>query len=525
MSIYPTRTAAHLAVVGVLGFVTGIVLRERYVVAWGGAILVGIALARAVTLFSVMRIRAAGFEMLWTGTERRVQTRPGGVVELVAEVRNRDTLAARFDKLRVIASPALETWVEPPAGEVPATGSVQLVVSVRARRVGYHGIYGLALEVRGAPGLFEVPLTFANPYGIEVRPKALVSGLLSPRGGRSRTRATAGRPGRQRGDGYELHELREHVPGDSFRRIAWRASARRNKLVVKEFEQEERDVVTVVLDASVELWAGEMGRAPLDRAIETAAGIVRQHVEQGDLVGLRIVGGRELAAIPPDEGRAHMARVSAAFMDRTGVLDFDRCAWDTDDIAAQVAEHLRPLDPRGVVDLRSGRLERLAERADNLLSHAPFDRPLPAGAADAPHDARLRRYAACFGMHVPPRVASDPGRGGRALARCLLDLAREPRASRSSIIQVVAPCPRDIEELLPALRILRARKIHVRWVRSPLPAPSDDLADAGQIAIDWAVTMRADVQQQRSERALRKVGVKFTGRRRADAPSAWEAAS
>ena len=64
MSIYPARTTAHLAAVGLAAFAIGIAMREAVVVAWGGAMLVGVAFARAVTLVSVMRIRAAGFEIL-----------------------------------------------------------------------------------------------------------------------------------------------------------------------------------------------------------------------------------------------------------------------------------------------------------------------------------------------------------------------------------------------------------------------------------------------------------------------------
>ena len=44
-----------------------------------------------------------------------------------------------------------------------------MTIRVRAPRVGRHGIYGLSLEVRGSPGLFEIPLT-ANPFGIDVLP-------------------------------------------------------------------------------------------------------------------------------------------------------------------------------------------------------------------------------------------------------------------------------------------------------------------------------------------------------------------
>ena len=60
-----------------------------------------------------------------------------------------------------------------------------------------------------------------------------------------------------------LRELREHQPGDPFRRIAWKASARRGVLLVRDFEREERDVIWLVLQASVDLWSGPLGRAPL----------------------------------------------------------------------------------------------------------------------------------------------------------------------------------------------------------------------------------------------------------------------
>lgn len=511
MSIYPTRTAAHLAIAGVVVFGVGIALRESVVVAWGGSILVAVALARAVTLVSVMRIRAAGFEMLWTGSERVKRAKPGEVITLAAEVRNRDTLAARYDKLRVVASPSVETWVEPMAGEVPATGSVKLAVHVRALRVGYHGIYGLALEVRGAPGLFEVPLTFANPYGIEVVPRSLSRPMNLPHGGRSRTRAMAGRAGRQRGDGTDLHELRELLPGDSFRRIAWKASAKRGKLVVKEFEREERDIVILVLDASVELWSGATGGAPLDRAIDLVATLAVHHVGQGDLVGLRIVGSRELCRLDPDMGRQQIAKISSALMTYTAVLDVDRCGWDDSDIAVQVTEHLRPLDPRAVFDLRANRIDKLVGRAEQMLSHAPFDRPPPVGKSE--QDAKLRRYAACFGLHVPPRMEPDRGRAAVAMAETLSDIARtKDRKGRASLVHVVAPPPDQVDDLAQAVRRLKAKGAIVRWTAPPVAVPMredqrDELPPLYDV-VERAVVMRASVAGQRGEKALRRAGVK-----------------
>lgn len=536
MSIYPTRTAAHLAVAGVVVFAVGIALREAVVVAWGGAVLAAVALARSVTLVSVMRIRAAGFEMLWTGSNRVKKTRPGGVVTLMAEVRNRDTLAARYDKLRVVASPALQTWVEPLAGEVPATGSVKLQIHVRALRVGYHGIYGLALEVRGAPGLFEVPLTFANPYGIEVLPRALARPLSLPHGGRSRTMAMAGQVGRQRGDGTDLHELRELLPGDSFRRIAWKASAKRGKLVVKEFEREERDVVMVVLDCSVELWSGPMGGAPLDRAIDLCATVAVHHVGKGDLVGLSMVAARELCRVEPDSGRQQSSRIVAALMEHAGVLDADRCGWDDADVAVQVTEHLRPLDPRAVSDLRHNRIDKLVERADGMLSHAPFSRSMPHGRN--PSDARLRRYAASFGLHVPPRLEPDGERTAATIVETLNELARhKKKRHRVSIVHVLAPpLPEGIadEALKKAVRKLKSRGIEVRWTTPPVatpldlvepppegvveppPTPGDELTERFPV-VERVVVMRAALANRRGEVRLRRAGVKVVRSQRSPA--------
>jgi len=256
MQLYPTNSAFHVAAVGITMVGVGLVTTEPAILAWGGAMIVGLAVARAVTLLSVARVRAAGFEMVWRekGNSRRVAR--GDVVELAAEVRNRDTRAARYVALRTVASPDLRIEITPASGEVPASGRLAVTIRVVAPRVGRHGIFGLSLEVRGSPGLFEIPLTFANPFGLDVMPSAYRLLARGARGGRSRTLTEAGRPGALSGDGYELREIREHRAGDPLKRVAWKASARRGKLMVRDHEQEERDVIWIVVDASIELWAG-----------------------------------------------------------------------------------------------------------------------------------------------------------------------------------------------------------------------------------------------------------------------------
>ena len=113
MQLYPTRPAVHVALAGVGVIAVGVVLRQPAVLAWGGAIAVGIAIARAATLVSIARIRAAGLEMLWAGPKRVERVWRGGTVTIKAEIRNRDTLAARFVNLRPVASGQLDVEGRP----------------------------------------------------------------------------------------------------------------------------------------------------------------------------------------------------------------------------------------------------------------------------------------------------------------------------------------------------------------------------------------------------------------------------
>jgi len=541
MQLYPTRTAAHLALAGVVVVGVGLVAREPAVVGWGGGILVALALARAVTLVSVARIRAAGFEMLWSGPRRLVRSSRGGTVELEAEVRNRDTLAARYVRLRAVASSQLDVSIEPSRGEVTASGRLKVKVVVKTPRVGQHGVHGLALEVHGAPGLFEVPLTFANPYGIEVLPRPFMAYLMQPRGGRSHLLAPAGRPGRARGEGDELRELREHQPGDPFRRIAWKASAKRGTLLVREYEREERDVVWIVLDAAVELWAGPLGRAPLDVAIDEASTIATRHLGRGDRVGLILFAGGIRASITPDHGPAHGQKIAHALMVGCGTYDADRSDLDEADVAVRVIEHLRPLDARGLADVRRGDLDRLASRADAMRARAPFAAPSPLGRSA--RDRMLRRYLASYGIESPPRVEPDRRDVAAAVAEALGTVARtKPRAS---IVHVLAALPEagQAGPLPGAVRRLTRRAVTVSWsmpdVEPALQPPWDDprrhvedaddepqrtreraiFQETAPVAAE-AVLLRTRVAQTRREAALRRLGIRVARLRPATPRSA-----
>jgi uncharacterized protein (DUF58 family) len=484
----------------------GVALGSGPVVAWGGAILVGLAIARAVTCLSVARIRSSGFEMLWRGPERVRRMGRGEAIEIEAELRNRDARAARFVELRAVAAPDLEVSVSPEQGEVPAGGRLKVAVHLVARRVGLHAVHGLSLELQGGPGLFEVPLTFANPFGIEVLPRAYTRLNRSNRGGRSRREAEQIRTRPLGGESPELRELRQHHPGDPFRRIAWKASARRGELLVREYEREERDVVFLLLDAAVELNAGRPGEAAFDRALDEAAAVLTRHLARGDDVGLGVVGRRILTWITPDRGPGHALRLLEALTRAASPVHADRSGLDEGEVALRVLEHMRPLDPDVAGNVGPYELDRLARRADKLRPRAPF-----ANAevfANTPRERSLRTYLEAFGLGSPTRTGPDRLEVDELLVQALTRARRE--RPEPTLIYLWSPPPElgSRTRLVEAVARRRGRHAQVLWACLPVHAGVDAPAGPGGVA-GRTLTRRARLAAIQGERALRRLGVQI----------------
>ena len=89
-----------------------------------------------------------------------------------------------------------------------------------------------------------------------------------------------------RGQGSEFDSLREYVIGDDVRSIDWRATARRNDVVVRTWRPERDRHVVIVLDTS-RTSAGRVGDEPkLDSAMDAALLLTALATRAGDRVDL-----------------------------------------------------------------------------------------------------------------------------------------------------------------------------------------------------------------------------------------------
>src|SRR4051812_8563580 len=89
VNLHPTRATFHVALAGAALVALGCAARVPNIVAYGGAMVLAVAVGRAIALVSVTRLRAAGFEMVWAQTHRVLRVARGECVTLHAELRNR----------------------------------------------------------------------------------------------------------------------------------------------------------------------------------------------------------------------------------------------------------------------------------------------------------------------------------------------------------------------------------------------------------------------------------------------------
>ncbi|MFO6498134.1 MULTISPECIES: DUF58 domain-containing protein [Bacillus] len=91
--------------------------------------------------------------------------------------------------------------------------------------------------------------------------------------------------------------VREYQPGDRFAWVDWKASARRNQLMTKEFEQTKGHDLLIFLDQSPS--------DAFEDIVSLTASIVRAALRDGTNTGL-VAGGKEKARFPARNGEEHL---------------------------------------------------------------------------------------------------------------------------------------------------------------------------------------------------------------------------
>ncbi|MCB9506143.1 MAG: DUF58 domain-containing protein [Myxococcales bacterium] len=205
------------------------------------------------------------------------------------------------------------------------------------------------------------------------------------------------------GHGYELHELRDFVPSDSVRRVDWKASARRNRLTVRELADEVVVTTSVVLDVSSTMRSAGGDKLRFAQGIVAAA--AADVGTSGDRLGVILADDSILAHLRPGAGGRHRARAVDAALAADAIVESGRTDASDSELTALVVDHILLHD--GFDFRRPGQVAEYAPDAERfdlasleaylaareVADCAPVEAELRAAGLPAGHESLVRRFA------------------------------------------------------------------------------------------------------------------------------------
>jgi uncharacterized protein (DUF58 family) len=416
----------------------------------------------------------------------------GRPFRLTVTLRNRAPRPLGRARLRAFVSSALTA----PATlqmDLGAAHEATVTADLLAQRAGFWFLHGAAVELQDAFGLCTVEAYFPSPVGIKVLPRPALR--LQP----AEQRLLAGAPHerlgvqplRHRGLGGDLRELREHAPGDPFKQIAWKATARTGKLMVRELDRETMVTHWLLVDIGGTMRDGRPGAARLDLAVDVAAAYARGALDAGDRVALITFDGRIVGEAKPNDGPVHRLRIVERLMEAMNVVDEDLTELTDSELVAVVARYL--LLQEGI-DARMRRAPAIDDPVWNELAASPagelYDLRVVHQAVAAAlerhrkelvapattEQQRLRQYCRLRGIELPYRRTPEAGRRARGLGAALEHAAAARGSQRIVVLSDLQGLEGDLGPVARAVRLVRKRGHHLTFA---LPEARLALDDGG----------------------------------------------
>jgi uncharacterized protein (DUF58 family) len=201
-------------------------------------------------------------------------------------------------------------------GPVGREDVLEIRYQIRCRGPGLARFEGVRVRIADYQGFFYHVLFVPGVVVYRVLPLLVEGGRPTPSLKRDNQLPPPGvHRLRRAGSASELLDLRDYMPGDPPKTIAWKVSARRDRLITKEFESEAPVRCTLFVDASTSVRVPSVHGKALGRLIEIAAAVLQGNADVRDLTGLCLFDEHGSRMTRPDRSPVHVTRVLQALAD------------------------------------------------------------------------------------------------------------------------------------------------------------------------------------------------------------------
>ncbi|MCC7492397.1 MAG: DUF58 domain-containing protein [Fimbriimonadaceae bacterium] len=432
MKLLPTRRLAWLSAAVTLLLWPSLAQPEW---AWWG--LVGDLLLLAWAVLDAVRLAPPTLLTARRELPANLAVGETATARLVVHNRSRQTVELT---LREAPPAELGALTDPPPLRLAPDASGSVTWQLRPTVRGSHPLTVLTLRYASPSGLWERQEVrrCEQPVRVYPHPRAWRGGDLLRQA--SRRLESGLRTARLRGAGTEFESLREYQADDEYRRIDWRATARRGRLVTRQYEVERSQTVQLCLDVGRLMTCRLDQRTRLDHAIDAALLLAGIATQLHDRVGLLVFAAQPLTYLPPGRGRPQVRRILEALYDLPGELvEPDYAAalrllglrQRKRSLVVLLTDWIDPAASAGLLQaaasLRPAHLPLLASFRDPTVSALHTAAPLNAPAVyerALAHQTLQARDAAVSALRAAGLrvVDAPPERAGAAMVQAYLDL-------------------------------------------------------------------------------------------------------
>ena len=129
---------------------------------------------------------------------------------------------------------------------------------------------------------------------------------------------------RKIGSNAEFDQIKEYVSGDDFRTINWKATARKNKMMVNQYQDEKSQQVYSVIDMGRVMKMPFEGLSLLDYAINASLVISNIAIIKQDKAGIITFSHKVQSSLPAERRNAQLQKIlELLYNQKTGYLESD----------------------------------------------------------------------------------------------------------------------------------------------------------------------------------------------------------
>lgn len=197
-----------------------------------------------------------------------------------------------------------------------------MVYSLRPTRRGEYTFGKLRVFVSSPLGLIQRRFSFEEPQSIPVYPSFLMMRKYELMAISNRLTDVGIKKIRRLGTSMEFEQLKNYTPGDDYRSINWKASARQGNLMVNTYSDEKSQNVYCIIDKSRNMKSAFDGLRLLDYAINTSLILSSIALLKEDKAGLITISDTAGALIAADKKPGQLNRIlEALYKEKTRYLE------------------------------------------------------------------------------------------------------------------------------------------------------------------------------------------------------------